>query len=284
MKMDEFPNPFRLWPEKGDFNDILQKTEELIASERLEKQKSAAQLEKVIRRDFADWLIINSLGIDPSNAIVHRYIQTDIFVGTSKEQSEENFEIATSFSELLDAAGFESIDPSIPEFGSMRWRRAHRTKSRKSAQQLDDRISLIQLLLTQSFRQVGVQVDEEPEDRAAMERAEALYKAELKEMEAETLKARAEAMKALSEAALNFAKAIAKAAVAFALVVGSLHVWGNPSVAEEKSKPTIELKVNSHKLGPNDPKEISGRIWLRLPEPHAVGIDGAEEEPGDPLE
>src|SRR5580704_5914823 len=205
--MDESTNPVHRQTEQEPFGDLSRAARELFKSEELERQKKAAHREMVFRRDTTEWLIAISLGIDLSQAVLHRYIATEIYVETTGKQGEENYKTAKAFSDLLEAAGFESLDESSPEWGSLRWRRAHRTKSRKSARQLDDRLTLVQLALTQAFKKVGAQVEDQTEDRAAMERVEATHYAELKKTEAETRKADAEAMKAKAEALEALSKA-----------------------------------------------------------------------------
>ncbi len=285
------------------------KAEEL---EELEKErKRAARRARIFKQDVSEWLVANSLGMDLSQAALHRYIPTEIYVATTSKQHNANYEIASAFSNLLAAAGFEPLDDSIPKFGSMHWRRVHRTKSRKSARQLDDRLAFLQLVLTNAFIGQGAQVNGQPEDRAEMERVETERKAELKKIEteieqakaeiekakaeteqaksdtekakaetelakAETTKAKIEAVKAVSELARTFAKAIVKAAAGFAIVIGTLHM----SAPTPPDKPAIVFKVESHNVGPNDAKVFSGSVWLRTPEKH----DPEEGEGHDPLD
>lgn len=308
QKMDESVNPASSQTGKGQTLDELKRVRELLKAEEkaeeLERRKAAIRREMVFRRDTVEWLVANSLGVDLSQAALHRYIPTEIYVATTAKQSKENYEIAKAFSKLLEAAGFESVDDSIPTFGSMHWRRVHRTKSRKSAGQLDDRLSLVQLALTNAFRELGANVDVQPEDRAAMERVEAEHKADLKKIaaetdlakaetekakaeteqaRAETKKVKLEAIKTLSELAHTFAKVIVKASAGFAIVIGTLHMSATPLLPPTLpgySKPAIIFKIESHKIGPNDAKEVSGSVWLRTPEKH----EAEEGEEHDPLD
>jgi hypothetical protein len=291
-KMVEQSEPGAYQPEKGravvweDAKDAL-----------LEGQKKrAARQERTLKQDVSEWLVANSLGMDLSQASLHRYIPTEIYVATTSKQHNANYEIASAFSNLLVAGGFEPLDDSIPKFGSMHWRRVHRTKFRKSAKQLDDRLTFLQVVLTNAFRGQGAQVNGQPEDQAEMETVEITRKAELKKIEAEIEQAKAEiekakaeterlkaetkkvtleARKALLELAHTFAKVIVKASAGFAIVIGTLHL----SAPTPPDKPAIVFKIESRKIGP-DAKELAGRIWLRLPEGH----DTEEREGHDPLD
>lgn len=295
-------NPYQQFGH-GQVGDVFryahELTERLSEEERRERQRRTARRAMLLRQDTTDWLVVNSLGIDPALYALHRYLPSEIYVDTSEDQGEESYEIARAFGDLLEAAGFEPFDDSIPEFGSMRWRRVHRTKYRKTASQLNDRLTLLQLALTTSFKKAGMQVDDEPADRAEMERVEALHRAELRKIEAETeqakaeakkagaeaTQARAEALKALSETADTFVKAIRKAAVTFAIVFGTLHMWGHPTTGTTDPKPTVEFKINSHKFNSGDTREISGSVWVHLPQRQTSESAQSEENEGhDPLD
>jgi hypothetical protein len=307
--MDKSVNPTSRQTGKGQTLDEFKRVRELLKAEEkaeeLERRKAAFRRERVFRRDTVEWLVANSLGVDLSQAALHRYIPTEIYVATTAKQTKENYEIAKAFSKLLEAAGFESVDDSIPTFGSMHWRRVHRTKSRKSSGQLDDRLNLVQLALTNAFRELGANVDVQPEDRSAMERVEAEHKADLKKIaaetdlaksetekakaeteqaRAETKKVKLEAIKTLSELAHTFAKVIVKACAGFAIVIGTLHMSAPtpplPPTSPGHSTPAIIFKIESHKIGPKDAKEISGSLWLRTPEKHEAE-KGEEHDPLD---
>jgi hypothetical protein len=304
--MDESVNPVSGQTGKGQNLDELKRAREFLKADEkakaLERREVAIRREMAFRRDTTEWLIANSLGVDLSQAALHRYIPTEIFVATTAKQIKENQAIAKAFSKLLEAAGFESVDDSIPTFGSMRWRRVHRTKSRKSARQLGDRLSLVQFALTNAFRELGAKVDAPLDDRAAM--AEAQHKAEMTKIaaeidlakaetqkanaetelaRAETKKTKIEAMKGLTELARTLGKVIAAAAASSIIVIGTVHISALtvplPNTRLNDPRPAIMFRVESHKISPNDAKEISGSVWLRTPEKH-----DAEEEEHDPLD
>lgn len=302
--MDESTNPVSRQTGKGQRLDV-KSVSEFFKAEQLEIQKKRDRREMVFRRDTTEWLVANSLGVDLSQAALHRYIPTEIYVATTAKQTKENYEIIKAFRKLLEAAGFESADDSIPTFGSMRWRHVVRTKSRKSARQLDDRLSLVQFALTNAFREVGANVDERPEDRAAMERVEAQHKAELKKIEAEieqakaetekakaetelakaeTKKTKIEAMKVLSELAHTLVKWIVGAAAASFIAIGTVYFSAlavplPPNPHANDPRPAIMLKVESQKISPNATTEISGSVSLRTSQHEAE--EGEEHDPLD---
>src|SRR5438477_6627644 len=70
--------------------------------------------ERHFREDVSGWLVVNSLGLDPSRLWLHRYIPTKIYVDTMKQQRGESDEIATAFDELLGAAEFETFEDFHP--------------------------------------------------------------------------------------------------------------------------------------------------------------------------
>ena len=150
--------------------------------EKLERQKQAARRARIFKQDVTEWLVAQSLGADMSKVALHRYVPTEIYVATTGQQSKWNYEIATAFDNLLIAAGFEPLDDSDPKFGSMYWERVHRTKSRKSAQQLNERLALVEMVLTNAFIGQGAQVNGLPEERDEMEKTETERKAELEKI------------------------------------------------------------------------------------------------------
>jgi hypothetical protein len=171
----------------------------LSEEEELKHQKRVAYRARVFKQDVAEWLVALSLGGDMSRVALHRYLPTEIYVATTDHQSEANYEIATAFSDLLIAAGFEPLEDSIPKFGSMHWKRVHRTKSRKSAQQLDERLALVEAALTKAFIGQGAQVNGVPKDRDEMKKTEAERAAELQKVYKEIEQAETEIAKAKVE-------------------------------------------------------------------------------------
>jgi len=289
--------------------------------EELERQKQAARRARIFKQDVTEWLVAQSLGADTSHVALHRYVPTEIYVATTRQQSKLNYEIARAFDDLLIAAGFEPLDDSIPRFGSMYWKRVHRTKSRKSAQQLDERLALVEVALTNAFIGQGAQVNGLPTGRDEMEKTETERKAELekvsKEIEqaeaeikkakaetekakaeveqikaetekvkaerekvkAETEKVKLESKKTLLELAHTLAKVLVKASASFAIIIGTLHMSAPP--VAHAAKPAIVFKIESHRLGPNQAKEVTGSVWLQAPEKRAFGVDDEEHDPLD---
>ena len=282
--------------------------------EELERQKQTARRARIFKQDVTEWLVAQSLGADISHVALHRYVRTEIYVATTR-QSKLNYEIATAFDYLLKAAGFEPLDDSAPKFGSIYWERVHRTKSRKSAQQLDERLALIEVALTNAFIGQGAQINGLPAERDEMEKTETERKAELekisKEIEqaeaeiqkakaetekakaeadkikaetekvkAETAKVKLESKKTLLELAHTLAKVLVKAAAGFAIIIGTLHISAPPTA--HAAKPAIVFKIESHRIGPDQAKEVTGSVWLRAPEKDAFGVDDEEHDPLDP--
>lgn len=77
----------------------------------------------------------------------------------------------------------------------------------------------------------------------------------------------------------TLAKALVKASASFAIVIGTLHMSAAPP--PHAAKPAIVFKIESHRVGPNQGKEVTGSVWLRAPEKNVFGVDD-EHDPLDP--
>jgi hypothetical protein len=275
----------------GTFGDI----DAFFAKEKQRSQKEEARRAATFKQDMTEFLVAQSLGADISQVALRRYIPTAIYVATTTEQSKSSREIALAFSALLAASGFEQVDDSMPFFGSIGWRSIHRSKSRKTARQLNERLIFVEDTMERAFIRLGAQVNGRKVDRAEMERTKAESEAELKKLEAECEQAKAEAEKAKAErekilvetkklkleAKLTFldcvdkfARAIVKASAAFVIVIGTLHLSAPAPPVDPK--PAVAFRIESRQLGPND-KEVTGGMWLQQPEKKTSGIDEARD-------
>jgi hypothetical protein len=290
--------------------------------------KEEARRARIFKQDVTEWLVAQSLGADISQVALHRYIPTEIHVATATlfelKRALDNFElqhaldldeeIVRAFESLLIAAGFEPLDDSAPKFGSIHWKGVHRTRSRKSVQQLDERLALVEVSLTKAFIGQGAQVNGLPNDRAEVEKTEAERRAELqkirKEIEqaeteiqkskaeagtaraeterikaetekvkAETKKINLESKKTLLELAHTLAKALVKASAGFAIIIGTLHISAPPP--PHAAKPATVFKIETRRLDPNQATEGTGSVWLRAPEKKAFGVEDEEHDPLD---
>lgn len=272
----------------GTYGDI----DAFIAKEKQRRQKEHAHRAATFKQDMTEFLVAQSLGADVSLVALRRYIPTAIYVATTAEQSKSSREIALAFGALLKAAGFEQVDDSIPSFGSVDWQSTHRSKSRKTARQLNERLTLVEHSMTRAFIGLGAQVNGRTVDRAEAERTEAGRQAELSKLEAEREQVKAETEKAkaevekikaetkklkleakltLLECVDKFAKAIMKASAAFVVVIGTFHMF-----TPVDPKPAVAFRVESRQLGPND-KQVTGGVWLQQPEKKILGIDEARD-------
>ena len=263
--------------------------------------------EDTFRNDLTEWMVAQSLGIDPAQLSLPRYIPAQLYVGTREGQDVENNKVLSAFMRLLDAAGFEAAGNVALEFGSIRSSGTYRTKRRKTAKELDDRLTLLQLALIKACERQGVGVETGAQDREALAQAEKTHKAELEKIEAEiaqakaetektkaetektkaetektraeTVKAKREGLKALAEASDKFVKVIRTVGVSITVAIGTLLIWGgHAQPAPQPEKPAIEFKINSHKLTPSETKEWTGSIWVHMPE---KAPQEAKEEPDE---
>jgi hypothetical protein len=262
-----------------------------------------------LEQDITEWLMAISLNLDLAEAPLHRYIRTYLYLATKPDKTVLDDHIVSVFNRLLSAAGFESVENIEPSYGSIHWDRVHRTKSRKSVAELDDRLKLVETALVSALRGQGAQVNGVPQNanetatleaqriaelnRAQLEIEQAKIeiekakaeiektkaetektKAESEKVRAETKKANLEAKKILFELANSLAKALVKASAGFAIVIGTLTVTAPPP--PQTAKPALVFKVESTRTGANQ-KEVVGSIYFR-------GFYKRQTEEHDPLD
>jgi hypothetical protein len=251
------------------------------------REQAASRRARIFRQDVTEWLAANSLGLDLSHVALHRYIPTELHIATIPDGTKTEILIATTFDKLLEAAGFEPFEHADPELGSFHQKRVERTKSRKTLKQLDDRVALLEAAMTTTLRAEGAEVNGLKQNQAEseaqrkaelkkleteieqanveIERARAekdKFEAETKKLKAETKKTNLENKKTLLELAHTFAKYLVKATAGITIAIGMLQITAPPQQHPQAAKPAIVFKIESHKIGSAEGKEVIGSLWL----------------------